>query len=224
MDQLRSVGNAKIRLLRWINSQVWNYWLEIIAVLLLTTASLATAWNGYQAARWGGVQSTAYSQASAKRVQASDASSSGFIEMFMDVEVFNDFADAYTSNDTQLMAFLERQFSDRLRPAVDAWLETSPLTNPDAPGSPLEMSEYTTPSFDRAAQLSDEADALFASGLDASDKSDQYILNTVYLATALFFAGIAGKVVGRPARTMIVVVGIAMLLFGLYHIFSLPIQ
>jgi len=224
MDQLRSVGSAKMRLLRWINSQVWNYWLEIIAVLLLTTASLATAWNGYQAARWGGVQSTAYSQASAKRVQASDASSSGFIELFMDVEVFNDYADAFTSNDTQLMAFLERQFSDRLRPAVTAWLATSPLSNPDAPASPLDMEEYSSPSFDRAERLNEEADALFASGLEASDKSDQYILNTVYLATALFFAGIAGKIAGRPARTMIVVIGTLMLVYGLFHIFSLPVQ
>jgi len=224
MDQLRSVGHGKVRFLRWINSQVWNYWLEIIAVLLLTTASLATAWNGYQAARWGGVQSTAFSQASAKRVQASDANTSGFVEMFMDAEVFNDYADAFTSNDTQLMAFLERQFSDRLRPAVDAWLATSPLSNPDAPGSPMDMPEYRNPSFEHAEQLSDEADALFTSGLDASDKSDQYILNTVYLATALFFAGIAGKVVGRPARTMIIIIGSMMLIFGLYHIVSLPVQ
>ncbi len=172
----------------------------------------------------GGVQSTMFSQASAKRVQASDARSSGFAKMFMDAEVFNDYADAYTSNDTQLMAFLERQFSDRLRPAVDAWLAASPLSNPDAPGSPMDMSEYRNPSFKRAEQLSDESDALFTYEMDASDKSDQYILNTVYLATALFFAGIAGTVVGRPARTMIITIGIMMLIFGLYHIVALPIQ
>jgi len=61
-----------------------------------------------------------FSQASAKRVQASDASSSGFAKMFMNAEVFYDYADAYTSNDTQLMAFLEQQFSDRSRPTAHA--------------------------------------------------------------------------------------------------------
>jgi len=73
------------------------------------------------------------------------------------------------------------------------------------------MSEYRNPSFERAEQLSDEADALFTYELDASDKSDQYIVNTVYLATALVFGGIAGAVVGRPARTMIITIGIMML-------------
>ena len=191
-------------------------------MLLLTTASLMTAWNGYQASEWGGLQSTTYSQASAKRIQASDASKTGNLELFIDIETFNDFADAYASNDTQLMAFLEKQFSDRLRSAVDAWLKTQPLTDPDAPANPMAMPEYVSPSLQRADQLLAEADTLFATGLEASNRSDAYVLNTVYLATALFFAGMASKISGRPARTLVIVVGMAMLLFGVYHAVVTP--
>src|SRR4051812_49955090 len=43
---------------------------ELAAVLLLSLTTLATAWSGYQAARWSGEQSSLYARASALRVQA----------------------------------------------------------------------------------------------------------------------------------------------------------
>ena len=44
--------------------------LELGAVLLLSFTTLATAWSGYQAARWSGEQSQHYARASALRIQA----------------------------------------------------------------------------------------------------------------------------------------------------------
>ena len=44
--------------------------LELAAVVLLSLTALATAWSGYQAARWSGEQSKLYAQASATRVMA----------------------------------------------------------------------------------------------------------------------------------------------------------
>jgi hypothetical protein len=38
--------------------------LELGAVLLLSMTAVATAWSGYQAARWSGEQSKGYAQAS----------------------------------------------------------------------------------------------------------------------------------------------------------------
>lgn len=213
----------QVKALATIKNKSWSDWLDIVAVLLLTTGSLLTAWNGYQAARWGGVQSISYSKASSMRIRASDATTAGYLDMLIDVQTFNHWVDAYTSNDTILMGFLERQFSDRLAPAVDAWKATSPLTNLDAPENPWVMPEYVSPQLERAEQLSAEADALFAEGIDASERSDDYVLNTVYLATALFFAGIAGKVAGRSAKVIIIVFGCLMLFYGLYHVFSWPI-
>ena len=44
--------------------------LELAAVLLLALTTLATAWSGYQAARWSGEQSQHYARASATRIKA----------------------------------------------------------------------------------------------------------------------------------------------------------
>src|SRR3954469_2479788 len=44
--------------------------LELGAVVLLSLTTLATAWSGYQAARWSGEQSQHYARASAMRIKA----------------------------------------------------------------------------------------------------------------------------------------------------------
>jgi type VI protein secretion system component VasF len=43
---------------------------EILATALLAVAALATAWSGYQASLWDGIQSSNYTQASAARTNA----------------------------------------------------------------------------------------------------------------------------------------------------------
>jgi hypothetical protein len=44
--------------------------LELAAVLLLSITAVATAWCGYQAARWSGEQSQHYARASVTRIYA----------------------------------------------------------------------------------------------------------------------------------------------------------
>jgi hypothetical protein len=172
---------------------------------------------------WSGEQSALYSQASAKRVQATQASTNAYIYTIIDIETFNHFATAYDQGNSELMAFHERQFSDRLRPAVDAWLETDPLNNPDAPSSPFAMPEYAVPERERSAQLEAEAEELFEEGEYANEQSDHFVLNTVFLATVLFFAGIVTKVRGSVGRTVIIVLGVGLLVYGLYHVATLPV-
>ena len=55
----------------------WDRWeplAEFIATIILAVATLATAWSGYQAARWGGEQSFLYSRAGALRTESTRAS------------------------------------------------------------------------------------------------------------------------------------------------------
>jgi hypothetical protein len=44
--------------------------LELLAILLLSLTTLATAWSGYQAARWSGEQSQSFARASTMRIKA----------------------------------------------------------------------------------------------------------------------------------------------------------
>lgn len=46
---------------------------EIAAAILLSIATVLTAWCAYQATRWSGVQSIRYAEASAARVESTRA-------------------------------------------------------------------------------------------------------------------------------------------------------
>jgi hypothetical protein len=217
------VTASRGRAMSWLADTRWDGWIETIAVLLLATASLAAAWSGYQAALWGGEQATLFSQASARRVQATQASTNAYLYTLIDLDAFNNFAGAYASGDDQLMAVYRRQFSDRLAPAVEAWLATDPLHNPDAPDTPLAMKEYVVPARADAARLEAEAEDLFERGVDANEQGDGYVLNTVYLATALFFGGIVTRVKSREGRAFLDALGVGLLVFGVYHVATLPV-
>jgi len=53
--------------------QLIERWLEVIAAIMLGVVAVSTAWSGYQGARWGGVQTIKYSEATARRVESTRA-------------------------------------------------------------------------------------------------------------------------------------------------------
>src|SRR3954447_7948016 len=76
--------------------------LELLAVLLLSLTTLATAWSGYQAARWSGEQSQLYAQASATRIRSQQQSTAAGQLRIDDLLYFNGWLDAYKSGNRQL--------------------------------------------------------------------------------------------------------------------------
>ena len=106
--------------------------LELFAVLLLSLTTLATAWSGYQAARWSGEQSQHYARASATRIKAQQQSTAAGQLRIDDLLYFNGWLDARRSGDTALAAVYRRRFRPGVRPAFRAWIAQRPFTNPDA--------------------------------------------------------------------------------------------
>src|SRR3954451_25021348 len=84
--------------------------LELLAVVLLSLTTLATAWSGYQAARWSGEQSQLYARASATRVQAGQQASRAGQLRIDALVLFDDWLAARTAGRTRLAAINERRF------------------------------------------------------------------------------------------------------------------
>src|SRR6478735_9071397 len=63
--------------------------LELVAVVLLAFTTLATAWSGYQAARWSGEQSQSYARASATRVKGQQQATENGQLRIADLTSFN---------------------------------------------------------------------------------------------------------------------------------------
>lgn len=174
--------------------------LEIFATALLAFAALATAWSGYQASLWDGIQSSNYTQASAARTNAAQKHTEANQYRLADLSVFENFIDASLTGDTDLADFYRTRFSDALEPAYDAWIALDPQSNPDAPTSPFVMPEYRLTQEQEAAELIARAEAKFTAGEDANNYSDVFTASTLFLASALFFAAISERFDYRRAR------------------------
>ena len=205
----------------------WDRWeplAEVIATVILALATLATAWSGYQSARWGGEQSTKFSQAGALRTESTRASTTAGQITQIDIGLFTNWINAFAVDNQELADFYENRFRPEFKVAFEAWLATDPRNNPEAPKSPFSMPEYTVSQAQEADRLEQEASKTFAEGGAANQTSDDYILNTVILASVLFLAGVQTRIKSVPARMFIVILSLMILALGLVNIVSYPIQ
>ncbi|MEA3440869.1 MAG: hypothetical protein U9R58_11350 [Chloroflexota bacterium] len=201
----------------------WEPWVEFIATFVLALATVATAWSGFQSARWGGEQSTKFSQAGALRTESTRASTKAGQLVQIDIGLFTNWINAYAEDNSQLVNFYEKRFREEFMPAFDAWLATDPVNNPDSPPSPFTMPEYQISLAEEADRLTAEAENSFAEGDEANQISDRYVLNTVFLASVLFLAGIQQRFKSFIVKISLVTFGLLILMYGLYNIITLPV-
>jgi hypothetical protein len=196
---------------------------DIIIAVLLSISTVAAAWSGYQASRWGGVQSTKYSEAGALRVESTRASNQAGQITQVDIGLFTNWVNAFAAEDQKLAAFYEDRFRNDFKISFNDWLATNPVKNENAPKSPFDMPSYVVPQTIEANELEIKAEQTFNEGKDANQQGDDYVLNTVFLASVLFLSGIAAKVAWQPARLSLVLLGIIMLLVGLLNLIRYPV-
>jgi hypothetical protein len=139
-------------------------WFEVAAGIVLAVVAVATAWGGYQAVRWDGVQAQHYAQASAKRVESTRASTLAGQHTLYDLTLFNQWLNAHAAETTQLAKIVEERFRPEFRSAFEAWLATDPFNNPNAPPGPLYMPEYKIKDEEDAQELEAEAARLSTQG------------------------------------------------------------
>jgi hypothetical protein len=168
------------------------------------------------------VGSTAVGAASGLRVKSSQAATTAGQDRLFDSQVFSQWLNAYAAGNTQLAELYQRRFRPEFVPAFEAWLATDPLHNASASPGPLYMPQYVSAKSVLSDQLEQQADAAFDAGQDANEWSDEYVLNTVFLASALFLAGIAGRFSWRTARAAILAMAGIALGAGVINIIRLP--
>ena len=196
---------------KYITERDWDNWIEVGSAVLMSLAIIASAWCAYQAARWSGVQSIEFSEAAANRNKSMIFASLAGTEVEIDATVFMDYASLYVQGNAtqeQLDKFEERFFTDRLEVAMEAWLATDPLENPDAPRNPFEMEDYQNSNLAIAKATFNLAEMDSNAAKDANQQSDNYVMLTVLFAAVLFFAGVSTKLKIRWVKIGILILGI----------------
>ena len=198
----------------------WERFVEISEAIVLATVAVATAWSGYQAAKWDGRQAERYGTASAIRIQADEQLTLGGQQKLLDVATFNTWIQAKQDGHEQLADLYVRRFSPEFKTAFVAWLATHPFSNPNAPPGPSFMPQYTNPQIDQGNALNDEATAIFDEGTQARETSDNYIRTTVVLATVLFLLALSQRFRIREVRIAVLIVSGLLMVYGLGAIIS----
>jgi hypothetical protein len=201
-----------------------NRWLEIITVVMLGTAAVGTSWSGYQAAGWDRAAATQFARANALRIKSSREVTIASRQMLYDLQITNNWLNAYTQGTTQLASICENRFRPEFLPVFKAWLALNPLHNPKAPAGPLLMPHYTLQASQQANQLEREAGKAMTAGEVAEQRSEDYVLDTVFLATVLFLTAMARRYTLRPLRMVLLSRALSMLLLGLYQLLVSPVR
>jgi hypothetical protein len=200
----------------------WEEAIEILGILMLALAAVATAWGGFQAAKGDGRQSVLYAEAGVDRVKATTVAIAGQQRLASDASTFNEWLGATRANDRVLQAMLVRRFSPEYRTAFAAWQKTAPFTTPSAPPGPGYMPEYHNPQLEQAEHLNEEAAATEEEGTHARETAEKYIGATVLFALVLFLVAVSQRFRLWGVRIGAIAIALALLSYALYQVATLP--
>jgi len=214
---------------------------ELLEAILLAVAAILTAWSAFEATKWGGVQADSYSRAGAARTESVGASTRAGQLSAVDVDTFTSWLsalgaderagvesglgdDGYTPLPGTESAFLYERFRPEFRTAFDAWLATSPRTNPSAAPTPFAMPEYRVAEAEQAAALEQQAEELSAVARQANQRGDNYVLMTIMFALVLVLVGIGTKMDTVKARTFLFALATVALLAAAVIVLTFPVE
>jgi hypothetical protein len=197
---------------------------EPAALLLLSLATVGTAWCSFQAAVWSGVSQGAMNQsAAASRNAVMDQLQSYQISL-LDVTLFSEYINARAASNETLARFYSDRFRSEAKTAFQAWMATRPFEDSNAPAHPFVTNFYQPRLLTEARQAETESQRLWQRAGDAGRVARSYVLVTVLLASALFCGGTASKFEAPWIRRSVLALGLIAFTFAAVRLLSLPIQ
>ena len=156
------------------------------------------------------------------RVEAGLATTLGGQQRLLDVTTFNTWIEARAQGQDRIADLYVDRFSPEFRVAFDAWLQTRPFSNPDAPPGPSFMPEYHNQQIEHAAELNKRATEASVSGTEARETADRYVRLTVLFATVLFLVAISQRFTYRAVRLAATSLAGALMILALIGVITLP--
>ena len=196
--------------------------IEIIEAAILALVAVATAWSGYQAAKWAGNRAEQYAEASRVRVTAEGLATVAGQERIYDSDTFNSWLIAKLDAKEQAAEFFERRFRDEYRPAFAAWLSTDPFNNAQAPPGPIFMPDYHNAKHEQFLGLGKQAADVADQGTKSGETGDQYVRITVLLAAVLLITAIGQRFHFRAVRIAFMILASLLLCLPLWQLLTLP--
>jgi hypothetical protein len=211
------------RILKLLDKDKQQKWVETISTILLSAATLLSAWCVYESSQWSGEQYFRIddeTRANQFRLQYEIASTQ---RQTAELQLFLEYASAVSEDNERLKDFLYQRFPPSLKTAFDAWMKLDPKNNPDAPASPFHMKEYILPEEVEAKKYAEQAAEFKKAANESDDNSDNYVLLSLILSTVLFFSGMSG--VTDSVKNQWALLSVASLIFltAVVFIIKMPV-
>lgn len=197
--------------------------LETWSAILMSLATVATAWCAYQSAEWSGEQAFMLGESMRSGREATLQESLAMQHRSLDAALFMEWIGAIATDDQQLESFYLERFRPGMRAAVDAWLATDPRNDPDAPPHPFVLPEYTVDQDSLAAAADLASREQWEQARTYDQRGDRYVLLTVVFASVLFFAGISEKFDDDRVRMGVLTMGTLLFIGAFGLMLSFPV-
>jgi len=214
---------------------------DLFSTLLLSLATILTAWSAFQAAAWSDEQNKADEGATTALIESARASSRaaalGVIDLTLWDQWVNDIrrerdADPslpmpgprYVPTPGSDSAFTYGRFREEFVPAFERWLAGDPFVDPDAPSVPIVLPEYQVSQEHEANVFARKARILQAESDDEGDTTRAYVSLTVIYASVLALAALAVKLKRQRSREMTLGVSGAIFVGATIFVLTLPIS
>ena len=196
---------------------------ELLVAILMAMVVVATAWSAYQSTLWGGIQTFTLRDANSAGMNVSMNTIQQGQYSTVDAIMFMEYITALYNKDKELSDFYFERFRPDFKAAVEAWLETKPIENPDAPPHPFFMPEYKKTFLEEAELFAAEQAKKIHEAEQANHNSDSYVLMTVLYAGILFIGGMISRFSKKHVQKKLLIVGWAIFSITTFFLLTLPI-
>lgn len=200
----------------------FNRFVDVTSVAIISIATVFSAWCGYQASRWSGVQSEQYHLSGVARTKASEQLARANVEELYDRQLFLQYMISSLEGKQSTATYIRESFRPEARGVIDRWL-AMPAMNRGGLRTPFAMKDYQPPDRALAVRLNDAANKFFDRALYARRRSDRYILLTVLFASVSFLGGISTKL-RAPFHLIMVCFGAVVLTGAAVLILFFPVD
>jgi len=198
--------------------------MEILAVALLGVATIGSAWCGYQASRWNSDESEFAREASDLQVEAAREFGLATQTVSYDSNMAAQYARAVVEGDEQLQRFYrETLIRPDFLPILDEWQSSAEAGNGPPPNL-FEDQDYIDAELSDYQETAAKAQAKSAEGEEAGTNADDYVLTTLLLASALFFAGLTTSFRVRGAQMLLLVGSGVLLAYAAARLVDAPVS
>ena len=196
---------------------------EMIAVLLLGVATIGTAWSGYQASRWNQDQGEISREGSDLRIEANRQFGLATQAIVYDSNLIAQYAKAVVDGDTGLQEFYRATlFRPAFLPVLDRWEQM--IKDGKTPTRLLEDREYLDSQLGDYEATQAKSEAKDVEAKEAGKNGDDYVLLTVLLAAALFFAGVTTSFKLQAARLVLLMLAALLIAYCISRVATLPVS